>query len=247
MSGLEEKVLDHGFVRLLNLAGPVRRADRLFDADDIDPALTARLSFGGSVEDARPREVELKLVDYLLTHKHTTPIEMIEVWLEMKLPVFVARQFVRHRTVSINEVSARYTKLEPEFYVPKARDVGVKSKSNKQGRDRVGVGLGWGQRAFVEALEVNNNECYDEYTQALEDGIPNELARCLLPLNVYTRWVWKQNLHNLMHFVRLRLDSHAQWEAQEYARAVVRLVGGHLPWLFKEFVGAVEDEQGEPK
>lgn len=239
-------VLDHGFVKLLNLSGPVRRADvrrtfrhsfqvaQDFDADDIDPALVARTSFDDDKE--RTREQELKLVKYLMDNRHTTPIEMIEVWIEMKMPIFVARQFVRHRTVSINEVSARYVQLDKEFYIPEPENVGIKSESNKQGRD---LSSGFNEDAgfFCEALEQHCDESYTRYETAIAKGVPNELARCFLPVNIYTRWVWKQDLHNMMHMLRLRMDPHAQFEIRQYADAIFNLLEEQLPDLmgfFKE-------------
>lgn len=256
----EIKVLDHGFVKLLNLSGPVRRqrpaitvrkgktVDR-FDADDIDPALVARTSFnqddlvGGIVEavdmgaDApRTREQELKLVKYLMDNRHTTPLEMIVCWIEMKMPIFVARQLVRHRTVSINEVSARYVQLDNEFYIPELENVGVKSESNKQGRNTDGS-IPEVAGFFSEALEQHCDNAYGLYEKFINQGVPNELARTFLPVNIYTRWVWKQDLHNMMHMLRLRMDPHAQFEIRQYADAIFNLLEEQLPDLmgfFKE-------------
>lgn len=246
-------VLDHGFVKLLNLSGPVRRADIVhkfdyarmtsvvvqdFDADDIDPALVARTSFDGedynpATDMPRTREEELKLVKYLMDRRHTTPIEMIECWLEMKMPIFVARQFVRHRTVSINEVSARYVQLDNEFYIPKPEDVGAKSKSNKQGRDMSEESASAAD--YCTALKMHCEDSYELYENAINRGIPNELARCSLPVNIYTRWVWKQDLHNMMHMLRLRMDPHAQFEIRQYAEAIHSLLSEQLPDLMKFF------------
>lgn len=232
-------VLDHGYVLLRNIAGPVRRADEPFDADDTDPANAARFSFDAADKIDRPRDLDLKLADYLMRNRHSTPFEMVTVWLEMQMPIFVARQFVRHRTVSINEVSARYTKLEPLFYVPDPAVVGVKSESNKQGRTITGATLKGAER-FTKYLKHHGNDAYREYEMALDYGIPNELARLFLPLNIYTKWLWKQDLHNLMHFMALRLDSHAQYEARQYAEAVATLLRRVLPHsmaLFDQYRG----------
>lgn len=227
----EVKVLDHGYVRLRNIAGPTRRSDKRFDAHDVDPANAARFSFDAADKEDRSEEADYKLNNYLMKHGHNTPIEMITVWLEMQMPIFVARQFVRHRTVSINEVSARYTKLENLFYIPKRENIGVKATSNKQGRD-TSDSLSPGKvEVFLYDLVHVNLFAYRAYEDALRTGIPNELARCLLPLNIYTKWLWKQDLHNMMHFLALRSHKHAQFEAQEYARAIIKLLEGELPQL----------------
>lgn len=228
------KVLDHGFVTLRNLSGPTRRIwqddaesledTRTFDADDIDPANTARMSFN-QTDSGRTRDQDLKLADYLMRNKHTTPFEMIEVWLEMKMPIFVARQFVRHRTVSINEVSGRYVTLPAEWYIPEV--VGGKPANAKQGQD---------DNLDAETQEwfklTLNGECeasYEAYLEAIERGVAAEHARMLLHLNHYTHWIWKQDLHNLLHFLALRDHSHAQVESQVYAKATDQLIRQYLP------------------
>lgn len=218
-------VLDHGFVVLRNMSGPTRRVDAtLFDADDTDPANSARMSFD-MTDSGRTREQDLRLADYLMRNKHTTPFEMIEVWLEMKMPIFVARQFVRHRTVSINEVSGRYVTLPAEWYVPEV--VGGKAAHAKQGQeDNLPTMY---QEAFKRVLHEHCSEGYRSYLAAIEAGVAPEHARMLLSLNHYTHWLWKQDLHNLLHFLSLRDHSHAQVEAQAYARAVDALVRQHLP------------------
>jgi thymidylate synthase (FAD) len=231
------KVLDHGFVTLRNLSGPTRRIwldlgedcsymqERPFDADDTDPANTARMSFN-QTDSGRTREQDLKLADYLMKNKHTTPFEMIQVWLEMKMPIFVARQFVRHRTVSINEVSGRYVTLPAEWYIPTI--VGGKPVNAKQGQtDSLDVEA---QAWFKRKL---NDECahsYDLYLEAIQKGVAAEHARMLLHLNHYTHWIWSQDLHNLLHFLALRDHSHAQVESQAFAKAIDTLVRQHLPY-----------------
>jgi thymidylate synthase (FAD) len=231
------KVLDHGFVTLRNLSGPTRRIwldlgedcsymqERPFDADDTDPANTARMSFN-QTDSGRTREQDLKLADYLMKNKHTTPFEMIQVWLEMKMPIFVARQFVRHRTVSINEVSGRYVTLPAEWYIPTI--VGGKPVNAKQGQtDSLDTET---QAWFKRKL---NDECahsYDLYLEAIQKGVAAEHARMLLHLNHYTHWIWSQDLHNLLHFLALRDHSHAQVESQAFAKAIDTLVRQHLPY-----------------
>jgi thymidylate synthase (FAD) len=222
---LTTKVLDHGFVTLRNLSGPTPRlyhddwSERMFDADDRDPANAARMSFD-QTDSERTAEEDHKLCRYLMKNWHTTPFEMIEVWLEMKMPIFVARQFVRHRTVSINEVSGRYITLPAEWYIPEV--VGGKPPNAKQG-----------QAEGLEEIIQNefrlrlNHQCensYREYLHFIQSGVAAEHARCFLHVNHYTHWLWKQDLHNMMHFLSLRDHSHAQVEAQSYARAI----DGHL-------------------
>ena len=225
---LKIPVLDHGFVKLLNISGPTRRTSQRFDADDIDPANSARMSFD-QMDTGRLREQDLKLADYLMRNWHTTPFEMIDIWLEMKLPIFVARQFVRHRTATINEVSGRYITLPAEWYIPEV--VGGKAKDKKQGQENNLNPII--QKIFKDRLEYTSRKCYDEYTHAIEGGVAPEHARLLLGLNHYTHWVWKQNLHNLMHFMSLRDHSHAQIEAQVYAQAVDDLLRKYLPETMK--------------
>jgi len=221
------EVLDHGFVRLLNLSGPVRRADAQFDADDVDPAQAARRSFNQH-EVERPREDDIRLNEYLIKNKHSTPIEAIETWWEMKLPIFVARQFVRHRTCTISEISARYAVLPEEWYLPKAEQVCSKAKSNKQGRGaEQHIDAEW----FIEELRRSCESSYRQYCDAIAREIAPEVARSLLHVNHYTCWMWKQNLHNLFHFLSLRDHSHAQWESRQYAIAMIEILRQHLPEL----------------
>lgn len=218
------QVLDHGFVKLRNLSGPTRRIDQPFDAHDIDPANTARMSFD-QMDSGRTMEDDLKLAKYLMKNWHTTPFEMIEVWVEMKMPIFVARQFVRHRTVSINEVSARYVTLPAEWYIPIS--VGGKPVNAKQGQSE---GLSEEvQSLFKHNLYDSCSESYHKYLKFVEMGVANEHARMFLHVNHYTHWMWKQDLHNMMHFLSLRSGSHAQIEAQIYAEAIDQLIRAHLP------------------
>lgn len=230
LSGPVTKVLDHGFVTLLNLAGPFRRPHRDFDASDIDPAMTARMSFN-NFEEERTKEQDLKLVEYLIKNKHTTPLEMIECWFEMKMPIFVARQMIRHRTVTINEVSARYVTLPEEWYIPALDYVGVKSAKAKQGRTIRELTDGEIETAewFRATLNEDCAAGYAKYLVAIDRGIAPELARCFLHVNHYTHWVWKQNLHNIMHCIALRDHSHAQVEAQAYAQAIDGWLRTYLP------------------
>lgn len=227
------QVLDHGFVKLRNLSGPTRRYNQEFDASDIDPANAARMSFE-QMDSGRSKDDDLKLARYLMKNWHTTPFEMIEVWVEMKMPIFVARQFVRHRTVSINEVSARYVVLPAEWYIPSV--VGGKPVNAKQGQSE---GLDASVQAeFKRKLNDACSKSYEEYLRFVEAGVAAEHARMFLHVNHYTHWLWKQDLHNIMHFLSLRSGSHAQIEAQQYADAVDKLIRSHLPnsmALYDEF------------
>lgn len=217
-------VFDHGFVELRNLAGPTRRPGCHFDADDRDPAQAARMSFDNFNED-RTAEEDHRLSRYLMQHWHTSPFEMVECWFVMKLPIFVARQFVRHRTVSINEVSARYITLPEEWYIP--RVVGGKAKSAKQGQeDNLPEET---QKWFRLMLDNDCRESYSNYLQAIHAGVAAEHARMFLHLNHYTHWLWKQDLHNILNFLRLRDHGHAQIESQRYAQAVDGMLRLNLP------------------
>jgi thymidylate synthase (FAD) len=230
-------VLDHGFVTLRNLAGPTRRQVnpglenseewlRHFDADDTDVANSARMSFEGQDQD-RTYEVEMKLNKYLMKNKHMTPFESIEVWLEMKLPIFVARQFVRHRTCSINEVSGRYVQLPPEWYIPEV--VGGKPANKKQGQeDSLDAET---QELAKSIMQDHATVGFQKYLRLLDLGVAPEHARIVLGLGQYTHWLWKQDLRNMMHFLALRDHSHAQIEAQKYGQAITQLLEPHIPGL----------------
>lgn len=242
------KVLDHGFVRLRNLAGPTRRSlieegddnpclgdPRPFDADDTDAPNAARMSFDNTdsititgrdgIERPRTVDDDHNLADYLMRNRHTSPFEMVQVWLEMKLPIFVARQFVRHRTVRLNEVSGRYVTLPAEWYIPET--VGGKAPNAKQGQaDNLNLDT---QSFFKTNLREHCKSGYAQYLEAMDLGVAPEHARMLLSLNHYTHWLWNQDLHNLMHFLSLRDHGHAQVEAQAYAKAIDQLIRQHLP------------------
>ena len=230
-------VLDHGFVALKNLAGPTRRTidtittgngpsliHRPFDADDRDPADAARMSFDQMSADRTAAE-DAKLCDYLMRNWHTSPFEMIECWLQMQMPIFVARQFVRHRTVSINEVSGRYITLPKQWYIPAV--VGGKAPNAKQGQaDTLDIDT---QEFFKQRLNEQCEEGYGHYLEAIDLGVAPEHARMFLHLNHYTHWLWKQDLHNMLHFLSLRDHFHAQVEAQAYAGAIDGLLRMFLP------------------
>lgn len=236
--------LDKGFVTLRNLSGPTRRiitswdigdgfAPRPFDADDRDPANAARMSFE-QTDSERTEEDDFKLARYLMKNWHTSPFEMIEVWLEMKLPIFVARQIVRHRTASLNEVSGRYVTLPADWYIPDV--VGGKAPNKKQGQeDNLDEHC---QEIYKMELQAHCERGYRIYTTAIKNGVAPEHARLFLSLNHYTHWLWKQDLHNLFHLLSLRDHSHAQIESQKLAQAIDGLIRPHLPFsmeLYDEY------------
>lgn len=224
------KVLDHGFVKLHNIANMIPRKDKEFDGQDIDPAKVARISFN-ELDGKRDEELDMRLVEYLIAHKHSSPIEFTEIWFEMKLPIFVARQFVRHRTATLNEVSARYVTLPEEWYIPEI--IGGKAKNVKQGQeDNLDEAI---QEEFKHDLNLACQESYDLYKYYIDKGVAPEHARMFIHVNHYTHWVWKQDLNNLMHFLSLRLDEHAQYEARVYANAIRYLLGQHLPLTMELF------------
>jgi thymidylate synthase (FAD) len=195
-------VLDKGFVRLVDYMGS---DDRVVQS--------ARVSYG---EGTRTYREDAGLIDYLLRHSHTSPFEQVVLTFHMKLPIFVARQMVRHRTASLNEISGRYSVMKDDFYVPADADLALQSTDNKQGRsdDAVDPALAAEIKA---ALNAGQKQAYTEYSALIEKGIARELARINLPLSLYTEWYWEIDLHNLFHFLELRLDPHAQLEIRRYA------------------------------
>lgn len=235
------KVLDHGSMTLRNMSGPTRRifndptnADsgfRAFDADDTDVANAARLSFD-QADGTRLYSDEMKLAKYLAENHHDTPFEAIVVWFEMELPIFVARQLHRQRTQTINEESGRYIKLCENWYIP---DV-VSRAPDKKKQGAAGPHDPLVQKAFKADLDEQCRESYRLYSQALSDGIAPEQARLFLHVNHYTHYMSTMNLRNLFFsFLRLRRHSHAQFETQQYAKALFSLMDPHLPGLMKIF------------
>lgn len=203
------------WARLLHAAGPSG------DADDIDPARAARISFDADGNE-RTREKELSLVRYLWEHRHTTPFEMIETWWEMKLPIFIARQLVRHRTVSINEVSRRYVDGAPEYFRPDSWR--GRAENAKQGSGEPIADQATANRLYDEAIIAADNA----YHALLGLGICPEQARMVLPQSLMTRWLWKQDFHNLLHMLRLRTDPHAQHETRMLAMMMVAVLRARL-------------------
>ncbi|WP_309666208.1 FAD-dependent thymidylate synthase, partial [Tabrizicola sp.] len=201
-------VLDHGFIRVIDYMG-----------DDAAIVQAARVSYGAGTKHVQNDE---GLIRYLMRHWHSTPFEMCEVKLHVKLPVFVARQWIRHRTANVNEYSARYSILDREFYIPAPEHLAAQSTVNNQGRGEVLTGEE--SARVLDLLKSDANRAYDHYEAMLsqdgQQGLARELARMNLPANIYTQWYWKVDLHNLFHFLRLRADPHAQYEIRVYAEAI---------------------------
>jgi thymidylate synthase (FAD) len=216
----EIPVLDHGFVRLVDYLG-----------GDARIVQTARVSYGEGTKTIRQ---DAGLIDYLLRHEHTSPFEHVIFELHCKMPLFVARQWIRHRTARLNEISGRYSVMRDEFYLPPREQISLQSTDNKQGRDPAAVPSEL-QDKVLELLKKDQSAAYANYTEILNDGIARELARINLPLSMYTEWYWQMDLKNMLHFLKLRMDHHAQWEIQEYARAIAGIVRAVCPLAYESF------------
>jgi len=216
----EIRVLDRGFVRLIDYMG-----------GDESIVQAARVSYGAGTKSVRE---DRGLVNYLMRHRHTTPFEMVELKFHVKLPIFVARQWIRHRTANVNEQSLRYSIMPDEFYVPDEKAIGLQSRSNRQGREAEAVSPEL--RARVLAILTGVPESvYPLYQELIEAGLARELARIALPVSAYTEWYWKINLHNLLHFISLRADAHAQHEIREYAKALATCANAVAPHAYAAF------------
>ena len=231
-AGLEEllyrqlPVLDHGFLRVIDYMG-----------DDGAIVQAARVSYGRGTRSARS---DAGLIGYLMRHRHSTPFEMCEIKYHVKLPIFVARQWIRHRTANVNEYSARYSILDREFYLPPPEALAAQSQANGQGRGQVLAGE---EAALVlETLKRDAESAFDHYEAMLSQngdgrrGLARELARLNLPLATYTQWYWKTDLHNLFHFLTLRADPHAQHEIRAYAATMLETVKAWVPLAFAAFM-----------
>ncbi|MEX2534896.1 MAG: FAD-dependent thymidylate synthase [Trueperaceae bacterium] len=212
-------VLDHGFVRLVDYLG-----------SDARIVQAARVSYGEGTKTVRE---DAALIDYLLRNRHTSPFEMVELTLHIKAPIFVARQWMRHRSASANEVSGRYSVLADEFYLPSPDQVRAQGKRSRQ------VGEGpveseTAQRAS-ESFDTALRRSYETYQELLAAGVAREMAREVLPVGLYTEFYWKQDLHNLFHFLRLRMDWHAQYEIRAYGDAVAQCVRAVAPVAYGSF------------
>ncbi|MES2214646.1 MAG: FAD-dependent thymidylate synthase [Pseudomonadota bacterium] len=225
-------VLDHGFIRVIDYMG-----------DDSAIVQAARVSYGKGTKQISQ---DKGLINYLMRHRHTTPFEMCEIKFHIKLPIFIARQWIRHRTASVNEYSARYSILGNEFYLPAKENLAAQSKINRQGRSDFAVPDNVADRV-LSILKDDATNSYDHYIKMMNEdeagnaidenavGITRELARMNLTLNYYTEWYWKINLHNLLHFLSLRADSHAQYEIRVYAEAMLDIVKAWVPYAYEAF------------
>lgn len=218
-------VLDHGFIRVIDYMG-----------DEAAICQAARVSYG---EGTKTVNEDRGLLRYLLRRWHTTPFEMCEIKLHVKLPVFVARQWIRHRTANVNEYSARYSILKSEFYLPERQHLAPQSPLNKQGRD--GSYPDATADRIRRSMAMQHDAAYATYADLIEEddggvGLARESARAVLPLSTYTEWYWKIDLHNLLHFLRLRADPHAQFEIRAYANVICELVEAWLPNVWEAFV-----------
>ncbi len=233
-------VLDHGFVRVVDYMG-----------DDAAIVQAARVSYGRGTKKVSE---DAGLIRYLMRHRHSTPFEMCEIKFHVKLPIFVARQWIRHRTANVNEYSARYSVLDREFYVPAPEHLAAQASSNRQGRGDVLEGaeaaraLDWLRNDAAQAFDhyeamLNEDESAPDHDPTGQ-GLARELARMNLPLSTYTQWYWKCDLHNLFHFLSLRADAHAQYEIRIYADAMLDIVKRWVPLAYQAFadyrMGAVE-------
>ncbi|CAI28158.1 Thymidylate synthase thyX [Ehrlichia ruminantium str. Gardel] len=216
----EHKVLDKGFVRLVDYMG-----------SDESVVQAARISYGRGTKSVSQ---DAALINYLMRHSHTTPFEMCEIKFHIKLPIFVARQWVRHRTANVNEYSARYSVLDHEFYIPELDHVATQSEDNAQGR---GNSLSNEDAQYVtDLLKRDSDMVYETYNKFLIKGVSREISRISLTLNYYTEWYWKIDLHNLLHFLRLRSDVHAQYEIRVYAETMLEIVKKWVPLTYAAFV-----------
>jgi thymidylate synthase (FAD) len=225
-------VLDRGFVRVIDYMG-----------DDAAIVQAARVSYGRGTKQV---STDRGLINYLMRMRHTSPFEMCEIKLHVKLPIFIARQWIRHRTANVNEYSARYSVLEDEFYQPRPENLASQSEANRQGRAEMLDGPAGA--AAGDTIRTNAEQAYARYVALLNEdaagqpidperpGLARELARMVLPLNAYTQWYWKIDLHNLLHFAGLRADPHAQYEIRAYAEVILDIVQRWVPFTHAAFV-----------
>jgi thymidylate synthase (FAD) len=216
----EYPCLNAGFVRLVDYMG-----------GDESIVQAARVSYGKGTKTVNE---DRGLIRYLMRHLHTTPFEMVELKFHVKLPIFVARQWIRHRTANVNEYSGRYSVMKDEFYVPEQHAIHFQNLRNKQGRreDEVPAEL---RARVLDLLMTSQGKLYKEYEEMLDSEIARELARINLPLSMYTEWYWKIDLHNLFHFLRLRIDPHAQYEIRVYGEAMAEITTKVAPTAWEAF------------
>jgi thymidylate synthase (FAD) len=215
----EIKVLDKGFVRMVDYMGGDQRIVQ-----------SARVSYGSGTKTFRQ---DRGLIHYLMRNWHTSPFEQVQLTFHTKMPIFVARQWVRHRTARLNEISGRYSVMKDEFYVPDPEHVCCQSDSNKQGRGD--MLLPDQAEVFIRGFSEEQRKAYETYQGYLDQGVARELARANLPLSLYTEWYWQIDLHNLFHFLHLRLDPHAQYEIRVFAEAMGRCAKAVAPIAYEAF------------
>jgi thymidylate synthase (FAD) len=225
-------VLDHGFIRVIDYMG-----------DDEAIVQAARVSYGRGT---RRTSEDQGLINYLMRHRHTTPFEMCEIKYHVKLPIFVARQWIRHRMANVNEYSGRYSVLDNEFYIPEPEHLAAQATTNRQGRGTILEGAA--AQHVLDLLREDAERAYRGYAELLNEeaagtpidpgrpGLARELARMNLSLNFYTQWYWKTDLHNLMHFLSLRADLHAQYEIRAYAEAMLGTLARWVPMTHAAFL-----------
>ncbi|MDZ4746212.1 MAG: FAD-dependent thymidylate synthase [bacterium] len=218
--GKEVVCLDKGFVRLIDVMG-----------DDASIVQAARVSYGSGTKKVHE---DRGLIRYLMRHLHTTPFEMVEFKFHVKLPIFVARQWIRHRSANVNEYSGRYSEMKDEFYVPMPDQLRTQSEVNKQGRSDSVLPDDVSSK-ITERMQAFQQTAYDDYRTSLDTGLARELARINLPVSNYTEWYWKIDLHNLFHFLRLRIDPHAQHEIRVYGEAMAQMVKAAVPLAYEAF------------
>jgi thymidylate synthase (FAD) len=216
----EFPVLDKGFIRLVDYMGGDERV-----------AQSARVSYGEGTKSYRE---DAGLIDYLLRNRHTSPFEQISLTFHVKMPIFIARQWIRHRTARLNEISGRYSVMKADFYLPGPEDVALQSVDNKQGRLDGAVDPAEAERVR-DALAEGQRRAYGDYTELLDRGIARELARINLPLSLYTEIYWNIDLHNLFHFLELRLGAHAQKEIRLYAQTLLEILRKVAPRCCESF------------
>lgn len=226
--GKEFPCLDKGFVRLIDVMG-----------DDNAIVQAARVSYGSGTKKVHE---DRGLIRYLMRHLHTTPFEMVEFKFHVKLPIFVARQWIRHRTANVNEYSGRYSEMKDEFYVPDPEQVRAQSATNKQGRADESFAPEEAERIRT-MMRTTQESLYGEYQDLLETNLAREIARINLPVSNYTEWYWKIDLHNLFHFLRLRIDAHAQYEIRVYGEAMASIVKAAVPLAYEAFEDYIVNSQ----
>ena len=222
----EYPVLDKGFVRLVDYFGGDQRIVQ-----------SARVSYG---EGTKSVSQDGALIDYLLRHQHTSPFEQVVMTFHVKMPIFVARQWVRHRTGRMNEVSGRYSIMKDEFYVPAEDKVSPQSTDNKQGRATEAFDKETADKIIAQ-LEEGQKAAYENYSELIDSGLAREIARINLPLSLYTEFYWEMDLHNLFHFLKLRLDSHAQYEIRVYAQVILEMCKKVAPMATESFINHMNE------